>query len=159
MSEKKCISCGITKELSEYYKHPKMADGHLNKCKECQKANSKAAREQNPDHYREYDKARSNQPDRVRARREYLQTDAGKAAKAKAIKAYQERYPMKRAAHVIVGNAIRDGAIKKPEAYESCGSTNKIEAHHDNYTKPLEVRWLCEECHKEWHRNNEPIYA
>lgn len=35
---KVCICCGKEKELSEYYAHPKMKDGHLNKCKECVKA-------------------------------------------------------------------------------------------------------------------------
>lgn len=65
---------------------------------------------------------------------------------------------MKRAAHVITGNAIRDGKLIRAEAYESCGSAHKIEAHHDDYTQPLSVRWLCEPCHKEWHRHNEPVY-
>ena len=32
---KKCIRCGIDKELNDFYVHPKMRDGHLNKCKEC----------------------------------------------------------------------------------------------------------------------------
>lgn len=32
---KKCIRCGENKGLSEFYAHPKMRDGHLNKCKSC----------------------------------------------------------------------------------------------------------------------------
>jgi hypothetical protein len=34
---------------------------------------------------------------------------------------------------------------------EVCRSSTKIEAHHDDYDKQLEVRWLCAACHREWH--------
>ena len=40
---KKCIRCGEVKDLSEFYTHPKMKDGHLNKCKECCKKASREA--------------------------------------------------------------------------------------------------------------------
>ena len=37
---------------------------------------------------------------------------------------------------------------------EVCGNP-KAEAHHDDYDKPLEVRWLCFECHREWHKDHD----
>ena len=38
---------------------------------------------------------------------------------------------------------------------EVCGNA-KAQAHHDDYGKPLDVRWLCTTHHAEWHRHNTP---
>jgi hypothetical protein len=38
MESKKCIICNIEKVVSDYYVHRQMADGHLNKCKQCCKS-------------------------------------------------------------------------------------------------------------------------
>ena len=39
---------------------------------------------------------------------------------------------------------------------EVCGAT-KAQAHHCNYSKPLDVRWLCPKHHAEWHKHNTPL--
>jgi ribosomal protein S27AE len=155
---KVCRECNKEKPLSDFYKHPKMADGHLNKCSECVKARVAKHREVNLEKVREYDKKRSVLPHRVQARKDYLQTEQGKATRKRAIESYRERYPLKRAAHIITRNAVRDGKLKPAKSCSVCGSKKLIEGHHDDYTKPLEVRWLCNKCHRAWHRENTPIY-
>lgn len=82
-------------------------------------------------------------------------------AHRKAQRDYQTRHKDKKVekygwAESYVKRAIANGSLSR-EPCEICG-TGKAEAHHDDYNKPLEVRWLCRKCHAEWHRNNKPIY-
>lgn len=153
-----CRECNTEKLLFEFYKHAAMADGYLNKCIQCVKSRIKKHREVNLEKIQAYDKTRANAPHRVQARKDYSKTEAGKRAKKKAMDSYREKFPMKHAAHVITRNYIRDGKLKAETVCSICKSTKKVEAHHDDYTKPLEVRWLCESCHKDWHRHNKAIY-
>lgn len=66
----------------------------------------------------------------------------------------------KRAGH-LVEKAIKKGIIIPSKVCEVCGAVKTfrdgrsgIQAHHDDYNKPLEVRWLCQKCHHEWHKNH-----
>jgi len=56
--------------------------------------------------------------------------------------AWSKRNPEKRRAHSAVARAIRSGRLVRG-CCEVCGATERIQAHHDDYSKPLEVRWLC----------------
>ena len=135
--EKKCFKCGEVLPLSCFYKHKQMADGHLNKCKECNKSDVRDNRKKNVDYYREYDCKRG-------IRQEYSY-----------VRSYRNEFPMKYAAHKIVGNAVRDGRLFKPDICEQCGINHRsIHGHHDDYAKALDVRWLCPPCHKAWHQEN-----
>jgi 1,4-alpha-glucan branching enzyme len=60
-----------------------------------------------------------------------------------------ENNPAARKAHLAVREALRTGKLKKQSC--SCGSL-KSHAHHDDYDKPLEVIWLCPQCHKTLHK-------
>ena len=135
-----------------------MADGRLNQCKSCKREYALKYRDENLEKVLEYDRQRGDLPHRVKARREYVRTEQGKEAKRRALGAYIERYPGKAKAHYSVSNAVRDGRLVRPSSCSECSSTYKVEAHHDDYSKPLDVRWLCEPCHKTWHKFNEPKY-
>tara|TARA_R110002051_G_scaffold235179_1_gene296615 strand:+ start:8092 stop:8331 length:240 start_codon:yes stop_codon:yes gene_type:complete len=62
---------------------------------------------------------------------------------------WRKRHPLKYLAHLYVDNAIRIGLIKR-QPCEVCGA-EKVDAHHDDYSKPLLVRWLCRRHHSQHH--------
>lgn len=43
--------------------------------------------------------------------------------------------------------AVKSGKITKKDSCEVCGSRDQIEAHHEDYTKPFDVKWLCRAHH------------
>lgn len=147
---KNCFKCGIDKPVTEFYRHSAMTDGLLGKCKTCARADVQANYALRREQYQQYEKERSRLPHRIEAGKRYQRTPEGKAAHARALRGYQDRCPEKKRATVTVNNAVRDGRLFK-QPCEICGE-QKVEAHHDDYSKPLEVRWLCIKHHKEHHR-------
>ena len=65
MNTKTCFKCKCEKPLDDFYKHDRMVDGHLNKCKVCAKTDANKHRLDNLESYRQYDKKRSSLPHRV----------------------------------------------------------------------------------------------
>jgi hypothetical protein len=114
-----------------------MKDGHLNFCKECVKWRVADHRQQRIDLIRAYDRERAKLPHR----RQHLG----------AVRALYLSDPLKRVCKNAVSNAIRDGKLARPSSCSKCGASCKPEAHHDDYTKPLDVRWLCVPCHRRHH--------
>lgn len=130
-SLKTCFKCNEEKPVEDFYRHPKMADGRVNKCKDCNKKDVRENRYKRVDYYREYDKKRGSRQDKA-----YRDS-------------YKERFPEKYKAHYLLTNAVRDGRMIR-EACEKCGGQD-THGHHDDYSKPLKVRWLCPPCHAEEH--------
>lgn len=130
---KTCFKCNELKPLSEYYKHAQMKDGHLNKCKSCAKKDVHVHRHESPsrDKVLAYDRARGS--------RQTLQD----------LQNYRAKYPKKYKAHSIVNYAIKSKKLFR-EPCEICGKEN-THGHHDDYDKPLNIRWLCSEHHHAWH--------
>lgn len=59
--------------------------------------------------------------------------------------------PARRAAHKAVEYALKRGDLT-PQPCERCGDAVGIHAHHDDYSQPLAVMWLCPKHHRERHR-------
>lgn len=151
---KVCFKCKEHLPLDAFYKHKRMADGHLNKCKACSRKDSIFNREANLEYYREYDRNRANLPHRVLQRKEYALTDNARAISKTSKKKWIDLNEDKRGAHVVVNNALRDGRIEKPKNCEVCGKSDcRLEAHHEDYSKTLDVVWLCVSCHAKLHKD------
>ncbi len=155
LAVKKCNTCGEKLALSLFYRHSGNTDGRLGRCKECHKAGVRAAREARPEHYREFDKKRASLPHRIAARKAYAATDQGIEATRRGQFAWIERNPEKRKAHIALNNALRDKRIERLSC-EICGE-ERSEAHHNDYSNPLGVRWLCKKHHIEIHKSEDEM--
>lgn len=134
---KTCFKCQTVKPLTEFYKHPQMADGHLNKCKECNKKDVNTNRNKKIEYYREYDRIRSKEPERKKLHNEIS-----------ALWRKADKRRMK--CHNAVSRAIKSGKLIRQPCVK-CGSIKSL-AHHEDYDKPLDVVWLCQPCHKIRHK-------
>ena len=134
---KRCFACEAVLPFSEFYKHPQMADGHLGKCKLCQRASIAQNRLKNLERIRKYDLDRAKIPKR-------------KIASYEITKKWRQADPRRMRCHNAVARAVRSGKLRK-QSCEMCGALKTL-AHHENYDDPLNVRWLCQPCHKARHK-------
>lgn len=77
---------------------------------------------------------------------------------------FREGSRARKEAHRILERAVAAGTVTRPDQCEECGGATAfkderagIDAHHDDYSKPLEVRWLCRKCHHAAHRMRKEV--
>ena len=142
---KRCSKCGTPKSLEEFHRDAGKADGHRSQCKDCKCA---------------YDRERHKEvywsdPEAARAKERAYHGRNVEARREKMRRNYR-RYPEKYAARLKCHRAIKRGELVPqpcelvPQPCEVCGDS-KVEAHHDSYDAPLEVRWLCKRDHEAHH--------
>ena len=94
-------------------------------------------------------KWRKENPERARA-----QDKVKRERYAERRKEYAKEYsrknlkdPLKVSARTQLNNAVKCKSIIKPNKCEKCLERHQLNAHHCDYSKPLEVVWLCTKCH------------
>jgi len=152
-----CTKCRLEKPIDDFHKHHREKDGHRSTCKKCEYEYEKERRLKNPQV-----QERKNELNRYRYRtnselrkkmnqqsKEYMEKHPG--YKTKINNDYRKRYPEKNTARASVQLALKYKKIVRPDTCEKCGETGRIEGHHADYSKPLDVQWLCQKCHKAEH--------
>lgn len=136
-----CPTCQQEKAETEFYKAKRSADGLKSQRKKCHTSGNIRTRDEdkkraaNREHMA---RARISNPEKFRAR----DRDASR----------KREWTPEREARYQLNLAVKRGDIKKPASCEECGLQKRLTGHHDDYSKPLQVRWLCYTCHGKEHR-------
>ena len=148
---KTCIRCGEDRPLTSFQRQ---RNGNLeNVCHQC--------------HWRRYGARNSGlrRNDDYRQHRRQLiasreKTELDRARDRKHAERYRFAYPEKEAAKRKVAAALKKGLLDRPAICSSCreeppprrDGRRTIHAHHADYSRPLDVTWLCSLCHAKEHR-------
>lgn len=127
-------------------------------------ASKKRYREKNKDKIREYNKEYNKRPKVVVRKRLYDKEYFNRPEIKEKARRYAKKYAKKRIKNPVekvkiraresLKKAVKIGKIKKPNSCSKCGKISnkeKIDGHHEDYTQPLKVEWLCKKCHRGIH--------
>ena len=169
MKYKKCSKCKKELSINNFGLNKNTKDGHRHYCKQCNKEfnkkynkrldpKEKARRKAERDRKRELEfKKILNESKTNMTAEECLklhkqeQERKQKARKEYLIKYYQKnKYKVK--AQAQLNRAVRLGKVNKPLKCSKCGEVARLHGHHEDYSKALDVVWLCQSCHQARHK-------
>jgi len=173
-----CTGCGIGKPFEDYGKDKKGKFGLNQKCKICcrirnkETIRSKESIDKIKRYKSEWQKKKKDllnarlrerhtnnlEESRSEARKRALkhrQTEGYKHKKNEYDRMYRKEHKEKAKAHDKVKRAIAQGQLIRSNVCEVCKCVGKTHAHHEDYSKPLDVIWKCPTCHISNHRNHE----
>ena len=137
METKKCSRCGRELPIAEFNWENKAKGKRQSMCRSCFSRYNKARYASDRERFKaDVRKYRAANPENVLETR--LRTNA--------------KFPTKQNAQKCVDAALKCGAIVRPSVCWGCGCSSeehRIEAHHHDYARPLDVIWLCTPCHRQ----------
>lgn len=126
-----CARCKLDKSSDDFYKN------NRSYCKRCMSSKASEWRLKNPERFQAI-REKHKEKAKIRYKKWYKENGRG-------------RNSLQQAAHYLVFMAIKEGVLTRPSTCAKCGRGKRIEAHHENYYKPLDVIWLCNRCHRKLH--------
>lgn len=133
-----CSKCGIEKPLAAFDLEPDPPRGMRlrRQCSLCRRARQQVAK-----------------------RRKYQEDSIWQGQRRALREAGSPSHQLRNSARAAARDAVRTGRLVRPERCSQCGAGGRIQGHHDDYAKPLDVRWLCQECHGKAHRKLGPDWV
>jgi hypothetical protein len=151
----KCIGCHKILSTSGFYKE-KSKRGHTHYCRECLKGIRGKWRLEHKD---EIEQRRiAYLPQHALNMRGYRQSNPEKHRESnrRYFRMHPERRigktPEQEKTHNLFKSALRSGKLRRPLFCEKCGEFGNLQGHHSDYSKPLQVEWLCPRCHARLHK-------
>lgn len=140
--EKVCFKCGKKQPRTEFYKHPMMGDGLLGKCKTCCKLFArqlKQVNKQNP--LWVLDNRMKN--------RQYMEAKRRSGFSSKISQEHKKKWADKNKNKIAAQKLARSHFKnkQKPTNCEDCNCEGRLQMHHEDYSRPLDVNFLCTKCH------------
>ncbi len=145
---KTCSVCQEQKDRKEFQKRAASIDGLTGACKDCL-------------HDRDRKRYPKEREKRMQQHKEYIKTSSGRAAAKRAytkhnksplhllsVQLWRKCNPEKVRTHGVLNYRIKTGEVVRPDHCERCQAECVPHGHHDDYSKPLDVTWLCVPCHK-----------
>ena len=143
--DRECRKCRALAPIASFPKNSTSIGGRAWVCKNCKNARRRETRASPA--------AKAHEQE---TRRAWYYEKGGKLTVARNVRAYRARTgypgwsdPVRQRARIATQTAIRRGRLIRGPC-EECGA-GETHAHHDDYLKPLEVRWLCGPCHHAVH--------
>ncbi len=134
---KYCGKCKVKKPDHDFHKDRRTKSGLMSRCKDC---------------VAEQHQTFAGKESQKKSNKRYGQTLKGKVTKCRGGQRYQLNHPEQGKARTAVSDAIKVEKLRRPSTCEECGLPTETQGHHPDYSKPLEVIWLCLKCHRNLHK-------
>jgi hypothetical protein len=174
--KKVCSKCFVEKEFSEFYRKKTGKFGLCATCKKCVIQEATEWHRKNPEKtnaakkkyiesikgtekYRERNRIFTSRYrnknhekclNRERKRIETLKKSGlyDQDGANRRLMKWRQKHPEKNKCHYTIANALISGKMTKPGNCMICGKVSRIEGHHEDYSKPFQVIWVCGSCHR-----------
>jgi hypothetical protein len=136
LGKKRCFHCSEIKDLLDFSSHSLGYGGRAPYCRSCFNAMQRLR-------YLAL-------PRSVRSPRKPSTEERRQIARQSGIR-FRIRHPERGRIYRQVRGALKKGILTRPSICSHCGCSRKLHAHHSDYTQPLQVIWVCHNCHADLH--------